>query len=410
MKKEWEELPLAELCSVLSGLWKGKTKPFQTATVIRNTNFTKDCRLDLEDVAVLEVEVRQLVKRRLLPGDLVLEKSGGGPKQPVGRVVYFDQADGVYSFSNFTSVLRVKDSAVISPAYLQRYLYWQYVAGITEKMQRRSTGIRNLDMAAYMAIPVRYPSLAEQRRIVAILDEAFEGITAAKANEEKNLQSAREVFEAQRECLLSGGEHGWAEKPVGELCEIKHGFAFQSKYFANDGDYICLTPGNFFEDGGYRDRGDKTKYYSGPVPAGFVLSAGQMLVAMTEQAPGLLGSPAIVPAGQQFLHNQRLGLICPKEGTPWVNDFFFHVFNRPAFRRAVHRSATGVKVRHTSPSKLGLIGVSFPASEGDQRKVAAAINAIQQEVDSHQEIIHRKTTALDELKGSLLHQAFTGQL
>ena len=268
----------------------------------------------------------------------------------------------------------------------------------------------NITAPALAAIPIPVPPLPEQRRIVAILDEAFEGIAAAKANAERNWDSARDVFESQRERLLSGSENGWDEKLIDELCEIKHGFAFESKYFTEDGEHICLTPGNFFEDGGYRDRCDKTKYYSGPIPKGFILSAGQMLVAMTEQAPGLLGSPAIVPEGQRFLHNQRLGLICPKEGTPWVNDFFFHVFNRPSFRKAVHRTATGVKVRHTSPSKLRQISVSFPASECDQRKAAAGISKLQQEVECHQEISRRKICALADLKASLLHQAFTGQL
>jgi type I restriction enzyme S subunit len=403
----WATKPLGELCEISIG----KTPSRKSAAFWDTPKRTDNVWLSIADL-------RPDATGYVHDSKEYLSNSGAAlcrPVPPETLLLSFKLTLGRTAFTGrsvFTNeaiaALPVIDNTVLSKEFLRYALAaidWDKTSEADIKIKGRT-----LNKAKLQVLPIPVPPLPEQRRIVAILDEAFEGITAAKANEEKNLQSAREVFEAQRECLLSGGEHGWAEKPVGELCEIKHGFAFQSKYFANDGDYICLTPGNFFEDGGYRDRGDKTKYYSGPMPAGFVLSAGQMLVAMTEQAPGLLGSPAIVPVGQQFLHNQRLGLICPKEGTPWVNDFFFHVFNRPAFRKAVHRSATGVKVRHTSPSKLGLIGVSFPASEGDQRKVAAAINAIQQEVDSHQEIIHRKTTALDELKESLLHQAFTGQL
>ena len=50
------------------------------------------------------------------------------------------------------------------------------------------------------------------------------------------------------------------EKPFSELCDIKHGYAFEGEFFSNEGDYVLLTPGNFYERGGYRDRGDKRKY------------------------------------------------------------------------------------------------------------------------------------------------------
>ena len=408
MKTRWGSKPLGDLCDFQRGLTYSKKDETDQpgTTVLRATNIDLATNLlDLSDLRFIRDSVPVPASKRIKPERLLI-CTASGSKSHLGKVAYIDvEAD--YAFGGFMGMLTPK--ADLLPRYLFHAMtapaYKAFIGSLTD-----GANINNLrfDSLARFSIPV--PPLPEQRRIVAILDEAFEGIAAAKANAEKNLQSAREVFEAQRECLLSGGEHGWAEKPVGELCGIKHGFAFQSKYFANDGDYICLTPGNFFEDGGYRDRCDKTKYYSGPIPKGFILSAGQMLVAMTEQAPGLLGSPAIVPEGQRFLHNQRLGLICPKEGTPWVNDFFFHVFNRPSFRKAVHRTATGVKVRHTSPSKLGQISVSFPASECDQRKAAAGISKLQQEVECHQEISRRKICALADLKASLLHQAFTGQL
>src|SRR5258708_234421 len=64
------------------GLWKGKKGPFATATVIRNTNFTASGRVDYSAVAVLQVEGKQLASRRLLPGDIIIERSGGGPSSP----------------------------------------------------------------------------------------------------------------------------------------------------------------------------------------------------------------------------------------------------------------------------------------------------------------------------------------
>ena len=123
----------------------------------------------------------------------------------------------------------------------------------------------------------------------------------------------------------------------------------------------CLRQEISTSSGGYRDRGEKQKYYCGEIPEGFILSPGDLLVAMTEQAAGLLGSPIIVPESGIFLHNQRLGLVTKKPGVKWLNEFFFHVFNTKPVRTEIHDSASGVKVRHTSPTKIGEVVVAFPA-------------------------------------------------
>src|SRR5215510_10360126 len=101
----------------------------------------------------------------------------------------------------------------------------------------------------------------------------------------------------------------WPAVRFSDLFHVKHGYAFKSRYFDSEGPYMLLTPGNFHEEGGYRDQGEKQKFYTGDVPDGFILDEGDLLVAMTEQGPGLLGSSAWVPASNRFLHNQRLGRI-----------------------------------------------------------------------------------------------------
>lgn len=84
-KAEWQTRKLVDVCEFSNGLWKGEKPPFVNVGVIRNTNFTKDGTLDDSDIAYLDVEAKQFEKRRLQLGDVILEKSGGGPKQPVGR-------------------------------------------------------------------------------------------------------------------------------------------------------------------------------------------------------------------------------------------------------------------------------------------------------------------------------------
>ena len=259
-----------------------------------------------------------------------------------------------------------------------------------------------------MGVPVA--PLPEQHRIVAILDEAFDGIATARANAEKNLQNARALFESHLQSVFTERGEGWVEAPLCELCDIKHGYAFEGEFFSSSGDYVLLTPGNFYEKGGYRDRGEKQKYYLGEIPRDYVLKEGDLLVAMTEQAAGLLGSPILVPESDKFLHNQRLGLIVKKLGASWSNEFFFYVFNTQTVRKEIHRTASGVKVRHTSPTKIGQVVVAFPSSTTEQARVVATLESLAAETRRLESLYQRKLVALDALKHSVLHQAFSGQL
>src|SRR5665647_925394 len=139
-------------------------------------------------------------------------------------------------------------------------------------------------------------------------------------------------------------------------------------------------------------------------------SEGDLLVAMTEQAAGLVGSPIRVPESGKFLHNQRLGLVTRKSGVPWINEFFFYVFNVHAVRAAIHDGASGVKVRHTSPTKIGAVVVTFPTSLAEQRQIVSALEDIETEIRRLQSTAQRKLTALDDLKKSLLRAAFSQTL
>ena len=90
----------------------------------------------------------------------------------------------------------------------------------------------------------------------------------------------------------------WSITPLAGLVAILHGFGFESRYFRSAGKYRLTTPGHFHETGGFRDIGNKQKFYEGPLPDDYLLSGGDLIVAMTEQADGLLGSAAFVPTSR----------------------------------------------------------------------------------------------------------------
>ena len=308
-----------------------------------------------------------------------------------------------------TEIFPLKPRPGLSREFLK---YWLLRKATVDLIDATSTGTRmpRANMSAVLDLEFPLVPPREQQRIVGILDEALAGIAAARENAEKNLPNARAVRESHLDSVFTQRGDGWAESRLSELCEIKHGFAFKGEFFVGTGDHVVHTPGNFYESGGYRDRGEKQKYYSGEIPDGFVLSEGDLLVAMTEQAAGLLGSPILIPESGRFLHNQRLGLVTRKPDVPWTNEFFFHVFNTRAVRRAIHDSASGVKVRHTSPTKIGDVVVAFPTSLSEQASIVSELAELTAEAQHLKSVYQRKLAALDELKKSLLHQAFAGKL
>ena len=182
MPSNWTTILLGDLCFTINGLWKGKKPPFVNVGVVRNANFTKDCKLDYTNIAYLDVEVKQYEKRKLQCGDIIVEKSGGSDNQPVGRTILFGRKDGDYSFSNFTSVLRIYDGYPAIPEFLNMFLQSIYQTGVTKRMQTQTTGIHNLIFDQFLAIPVLLPPIAEQSRIIKKVNELFQILDNISAN------------------------------------------------------------------------------------------------------------------------------------------------------------------------------------------------------------------------------------
>jgi type I restriction enzyme S subunit len=407
MKKGWQTKALGELCEIELG----KTPARANASFWDEKRETSNVWLSIADLLKAEdnvvVDSKEYVSEKgaaickLVPKGTLLVSF----KLTLGRLAFA----GRDLFTNEAiAALTIFNERELSKEFLFYCLtFFDWVKAAENDVKLKGM---TLNKAKLKVMPVSFPPLAEQQRIVGLLDEAFEGLATAKANAEKNLQNARALFESHLQSVFTQRGPGWVEKPFSELCDIKHGFAFKGEFFTNKGDYVVLTPGNYYESGGYRDRGEKQKYYAGEIPPDYIMKEGDMLVAMTEQAAGLLGSPLLVPESDKFLHNQRLGLVTAKPGVPWTNEFFFHVFNTQAVRQAIHDSASGVKVRHTSPTKIGEVVVRFPTSIKEQKAIVAVLADLREETQRLARLYERKHAALEALKKSLLHQAFTGEL
>lgn len=402
----WPSAPLLELCDFYNGLWTGKKEPFETVNVIRNTNFTADGRIDLTDVAVLDVEVRQFAKRGLQKNDIIIEKSGGGPKQPVGRVVLFDLAEKNYSFSNFTSAIRVKKGAKLDPVFLHRVLYWWYLSGRTEPLQRRSTGIRNLDFNAYKELDVPLPPLKEQKRIVAVLDQAFAALDRARAHVEANLADASRLFDENRNQLLLQASVGSSESALGELCEFVRGpfgGSLKKSIFKPSGYAV------YEQQHAIHRRFQQFRYFVDEEKFAEMMRFRVKADDLIMSCSGTIGKVAIVPKGApDGIINQALLKLTT--GPDLVPAFLQRWMEGAAFQQQLSTNTLGVAIENVASVKT-LKTLTIPLlSIQIQHKVVERIEALEVRTSELAGAYRAKLEDLKSLRQSLLQKAFSGEL
>ena len=170
----WCTASIKNICDNINGLWKGKKEPFINVGVIRNANFTKDFKLDYSNIEYIDVEQRAFSQRHLKNGDLIVEKSGGSDNYPVGRAILYEGKDELYSFSNFTMILRIRDKNIISSKFLYYYLLDKYKKGVMRTMQTQTTGLHNLILDKYLSMELCIPPYSEQKRIIDAIEELFD--------------------------------------------------------------------------------------------------------------------------------------------------------------------------------------------------------------------------------------------
>lgn len=188
---------------------------------------------------------------------------------------------------------------------------------------------------------------------------------------------------------------------LGSCFQLKHGFAFKGEFFSDHGPYIVTTPGNFFDQGGFKPKSGKEKFYTGPIPEGFVLSKDDLIVAMTEQKQGLLGSSALIPEDNKYLHNQRLGLVTELNEDVIDKRFLYYLFNTHVVRDQIQASANGAKVRHTSPTRIYDIAVTIP-DVGNQRRIASILATYDDLIENNT----RRIEILEEMAKRLYEEWF----
>ncbi|WP_186699919.1 restriction endonuclease subunit S [Cyanobium sp. NS01] len=323
------------------------------------------------------------------------------------------ELDGAIASTGYC-VLRC-DKAKAEPGFLYSFLVTDHFNARMAGLERGASypAVRDSDvMASWFPLP----PLPEQKKIAHIISTVQRAIEM----QERIIQTTTEMKKALMHKLFTEGirhepqkqtdigpiPESWEVIPLGEFFQVKHGFAFDGEFFKPSGDYILMTPGHFHEEGGFRDQREKTKFFTGDIPQDYVLAKDDLVVAMTEQKSGLLGSAAFVPEGNRYLHNQRLGLIVDLDTERLSKQCLFHIFNLPHLRVEVAKTSTGSKVKHTSPTKLRAVKVGIPPTVDEQEEIASALSATQQKIN----VAANKKAQLQVLFRTLLHELMAAKI
>ncbi len=179
LPQDWHWVTLEAIIKLAdSGVW-GEADSNEGVSVLRSTNFNNNGTLDFTKLTFRDISPNDRDSKGLRAGDILLERSGGGPSQPVGRVCIFEGDSEPHVFGNFCQRFRV-DADVCESAFLFWYLYAFHSTGRTASYQRRTTGIRNLEYRRYIAQSIPLPPLPVQRKIAAKAKERMDTVERAE--------------------------------------------------------------------------------------------------------------------------------------------------------------------------------------------------------------------------------------
>ena len=402
MKEDWQTRRLAEVCrTIQDGAHESPKRqfdapgegrfPYITSKNIRTNN------LDLNDLSYVERDFHDRIYPRCQPGvgDVFLTKDGAN----TGNVALNTIDEPI---SLLSSVCLIKTNpAVLEPAFLCYYL--QSPDGLNSITgQMTGAAIKRIILRDIKLATIPVPPLSEQRRIVAILDEAFEAIAAAKANAARNLQDARALFEANLGTVFSQLEGDVV--PIGKVGQVfdgphatpktvDSGPVFLGIGALQDGEVSLgatrhVTPEDF----------QRWTLRVKPQPGDFVFSYETRL-----------GQAAVIPDGLECCLGRRMGLV---RFNPTLVDahFFAYQYVAPPYREFLGtKTLRGATVDRISVKDFPSFPVTVPPLD-EQQRIVGRLKLLRVQVESLASLYQQKVAALEALKKSLLHQAFTGQL
>jgi type I restriction enzyme S subunit len=401
VKVGWTTKRLEEVCQIERG---GSPRPIQNfiTTDSNGLNWIKigDATASGKYIYKTEEKIRPEGAKRsrmVYEGDFILSNS-----MSFGRPYIMKTSGCIH---DGWLVLRERE-----PKINQDYLY--YVLGsdlVFHQFDRLAAGstVRNLNIGLVKGVEIPIPSASEQRRIVGILDEAFEGIATAKANAEKNLQNARALFKGHLQSVFTRPGLGWLEKTLEEAVDSKCSLSYGIVQPGEDkpGGLPIVRPTDLrartIEMEGLKriDPSLAESYRRTTLRGGDLLlcvrgSTGVVSVAAEELAGGNV-TRGIVPIhfDDQFV----------------AQDFGYYLMCSTPVQKQIREKTYGAALMQINICDLRNLILPIPPRP-IQEALANRFESLLAETDRLASIYQQKLAALDELKKSLLHQAFSGEL
>lgn len=316
-------------------------------------------------------------------------------------VVIFGDHTKVLKYVDFDFVLGADGVKILQPRefLVPKFFYYRLQTANLESLgyARHYKLLKEVEIA--------YPTRSEQRRIVSVLDKAFDGIAAAQANAEKNLQNARALFESHLQATFSVA---WQSCELVTLSDLASDIT--------DGDHMpppkastgvpFITIGNIIKDTRQINFTNTFKvpykYFQG-LKMNRKPRKGDLLYTVT----GSFGIPVLIDDDAMFCFQRHIGLIRPKPGisSAWL----YYLLLSPQLFKQANQGATGAAQKTVSLKVLRNLKVP-KAGLQQQLFMVAKLDSLFAETRRLESVYRRKLAALDELKKSLLHKAFTGEL
>ena len=416
-------------CSVLeckNGVW-GHEPQFDNddITCVRVADFDRE-KLIISPLSLTVRNIKQedIIGREVLFGDLLIEKSGGGEKQPVGCVVFYS-LNHKSVCSNFIARMKISNSFVNKYLlYVHKFLY---NSGVTVRSIKQTSGIQNLDQNSYLNEKIPVPPHPEQQAIANFLDRECGKIDALIAEQERLIALLAEKRQAVISHAVTKGlnpnapmkdsgipwigmvPEGWEVVTAGRVVRVISGFAFPSDKFLKYGEGVPLLRG--VNVGVGKLRWDDVVYWKRQIDDGldiYELKEGDIVIGMDRPwiSSGLRISK-IYKKDLPCLLLQRVGLLRLKK---YLNSsFLMYQYSLPNFMHFLAPEMTGVSVPHISPSQIASFPICLPSRKIQDEIVTYLARAIT-EFESLILTATNAITLLKERRAALISAAVTGKI
>ena len=391
-KEGWQISTLGEACEVMNGgtpktgvpeYWDGSHLWITPAEMGgRLSPYVSDTERKITDSGLRDSSARMLP-----PNSVILS-----PRAPIGHLVINTEPMGTNQGCK----------GLIPRSQLQYKFLYYYLSSIVGLLNSLGTGatFKELSGGKLKEVTIPVPPLREQQQIVVLLDEAFAGIATAKANAERNLQNARALFESHLESVFTQPVLGWVEKKLREVCAITSTLVDPRKEAFLD--LIHVGAGNIESRTGVFVK-LKTAREEGLISGKFLFNKSMVLYSkirpylMKVACPDFNGlcSADMYPLAPLPNHIRR--------------DYLFYLLVSKHFTEYAIQGSARAGMPKVNREHLFAYRLWLPPLK-QQSEHAARLDALQEETQRLEAIYQRKLAALDELKKSLLHQAFSGSL